>query len=93
MSNRHGLVDTILDSLVPVHSDGHKFIAIAGALSLLFFILWAPLGWILLVVALYIAYFFRDPERVTPLREGLVVMIQVAPVSPASRMRGKSTWL
>ncbi len=73
VSNRHGIVDTILDNLAPVHSDGRKFIAIAAALSLLFFILWAPLGWFFLVVALYIAYFFRDPERVTPLREGLVV--------------------
>lgn len=70
MSNRHGLLDTILDSLVPVHGDGHKFIAIAAALSALFFILWTPLGWVLLGIALYIAYFFRDPERVTPLREG-----------------------
>lgn len=73
MSNRHGLVDTILDSLAPVHSDGHKFIAIAAALAVLSFILYTPLGWLFLVVALYIAYFFRDPDRVTPLREGLVV--------------------
>ena len=73
MSNGHGLIETIFDSLAPVHRDGYKFIAIAGVLSLLFFMLWSPLGWLLLVVTLYIAYFFRDPARVTPLREGLVV--------------------
>ena len=73
VSNGHGLIETIFDSLAPVHRDGYKFIAIAGVLSLLFFMLWSPLGWLLLVVTLYIAYFFRDPARVTPLREGLVV--------------------
>ena len=73
MSERHGLVDTIVDSLAPVHRDGHKFIAIALALALLFFIFWPPLAWLFVVAALYVAYFFRDPDRVTPLREGLII--------------------
>ncbi|MCB1505616.1 MAG: phosphatidylserine decarboxylase [Hyphomicrobiaceae bacterium] len=73
MSSRHGLLDTIIDNIAPVHSDGHKFIAIAAVLSALFFILWSPLGWVLLGIVCYIAYFFRDPDRVTPLREGLVI--------------------
>ncbi|MFN3869246.1 MAG: phosphatidylserine decarboxylase [Hyphomicrobiaceae bacterium] len=73
MSKGHGLIETILGSLVPVHRDGHKFVAIAAVAAAVFFLLWAPLGWVLTVVALYIAYFFRDPPRVTPLRDGLVI--------------------
>ncbi len=73
MSNRHGIVDTIFDNLAPVHSDGHKFIAIAVGLALVFFLIWPPLAWVFVVLALCIAYFFRDPDRVTPLREGLVL--------------------
>lgn len=71
--NRHGIVDTIIDSLAPVHRDGHKFIAIAAGLALLFFLVWPPLAWVCVIAALAIAYFFRDPDRVTPLREGLIV--------------------
>jgi phosphatidylserine decarboxylase len=73
VSNRHGLIDTVVDSLAPVHRDGHKFIAIAAGLALLFFLIWPPLAWVCVVAALYIAYFFRDPDRVTPLREGLII--------------------
>ena len=73
MSNRHGIVDTIIDSLAPVNRDGHKFIAIAAGLALLFFLVWPPLAWVFVIAALYIAYFFRDPDRVTPLREGLII--------------------
>lgn len=67
------LIDTIAETLAPVHRDGHKFVGIALGLALLFFLIWPPLGWLLSIVTLYVAYFFRDPDRVTPLREGLVV--------------------
>lgn len=73
MSERHGLIDTIFDSLAPVHPDGHKFIAIGAALTLLLFLLFPPLGWIVALITAWIVYFFRDPARVTPMRPGLVV--------------------
>jgi phosphatidylserine decarboxylase len=67
------LINSIRGFFVPVHRDGLKFLLPVAALSLLFMLLWPPLGWLLGLVALYIAYFFRDPDRVTPLREGLVI--------------------
>ena len=60
-------------TLAPVHPDGWKFIAIAALATLLFFLLWRPLGWAGLILTLWIAYFFRDPWRVTPVRQGLIV--------------------
>jgi len=73
VSDRQGLFDTITDTLVPIHRDGHKFVGIALVLTLVGFLIWTPLGWILAAVTAWVVYFFRDPDRVTPLREGLVI--------------------
>lgn len=86
MSNRHGILDTIVDNLAPVHRDGHKFVIAAAALMLLFFLLWPPLGWLMALVTAYVAYFFRDPERVTPTRDGLVVAAADGAVSAIDRV-------
>jgi len=73
LADRHSFFDILLSSFAPVHRDGHKFIAIAAVAALVFLLIWPPLGWLLVLVALFIAYFFRDPERVTPLRDGLII--------------------
>jgi phosphatidylserine decarboxylase len=57
--------------LAPVHPDGWKFIATAAVVTIVLFFLWRPLGWIGLILAVWMAYFFRDPWRVTPTRPGL----------------------
>jgi phosphatidylserine decarboxylase len=57
----------------PLHPDGFKFVAAGAAISLLLFLMWHPSGWLGVVVTLWIAYFFRDPWRVTPDRAGLLV--------------------
>jgi len=73
VSDRHSLIDTITDSIVPVHSDGYKFLAIGAGVCLLLFLVWPPAAWVAVLITAWIAYFFRDPPRVTPLREGLII--------------------
>jgi len=73
VSDRHSVLDIIGDAIAPVHSDGYRFLALAAALTLLLFLLWPPVAWLTALITVFIAYFFRDPARVTPLREGLVI--------------------
>jgi phosphatidylserine decarboxylase len=67
------MLETITSTLTPIHRAGWPFLAIGGAAALLGFAFAEPLGWILAGVTTWVAYFFRDPDRVTPIRAGLVV--------------------
>jgi len=87
VSERHSLIDTITDGIAPVHSEGYRFLAIGAGVSLLLFWLWPPLAWIAVLATAYVAYFFRDPPRVTPLREGLVVSPADGRISAIERVR------
>ncbi len=73
MSNNQGFLDWVGDLFVPIHRDGHKFLGISLLATIVGFLIWSALGWILLIITAWIAYFFRDPDRVTPLREGLII--------------------
>jgi len=57
----------------PMHPEGIKFVAIAAAIAAGLFFLWEPLGWIGVGLTIWVYYFFRDPKRVTPAREGLMI--------------------
>jgi phosphatidylserine decarboxylase len=67
------ILESIRRILVPIHKEGYPFIAIAAVLAFLLGSWWSPLGWIFGIITLWVYYFFRDPQRVTPIRDGLVV--------------------
>lgn len=67
------VIDSLRRQIVPIHPEGFVFIAIFAVATLIFSFIFAPLGWIGLILTLWCAYFFRDPPRVTPLRDGLIV--------------------
>jgi phosphatidylserine decarboxylase len=67
------IYDSIRKQLAPVHPEGYPFVGGFALASLVLFWLWAPLGWLATLLTLWCAYFFRDPPRVTPVRDGIVV--------------------
>jgi phosphatidylserine decarboxylase len=67
------LADTIRKTFVPIHREGYRFIAGFVIGSILLGILWEPFFWIGLLLTAWCAYFFRDPPRVTPVDDRLVI--------------------
>ena len=67
------IYDSIRSQIVPISPEGYPFIGAFALISLFLFWLWSPLGWLGTLATIWCAYFFRDPPRVTPVREGLVV--------------------
>lgn len=64
----------MLDTFVkPMHPEGWRFVAIFGAITLVLFWLWQPLGWVGLGLTVWCYYFFRDPVRSVPLDDNLIV--------------------
>lgn len=88
---------SIRSQLVPIHQEGYPFIAIFALVTLILFWLWPPFGWMGVALTVWCALFFRDPVRVTPLREGLLVapadgrisQVTQAPPPPELQMGGE----
>ena len=67
------LVETVKNAFVPIHREGYPFIAAFGAATLFIGYFSSILFWIGLILTAWCIYFFRDPERVTPVDDRLVV--------------------
>ncbi len=67
------IAHSIRAQFVPINREGLPFIGAFAVLSLILFFLWTPLGWVGCVLTLWCVYFFRDPPRVTPAGDRIVV--------------------
>ncbi|MDR3326051.1 MAG: phosphatidylserine decarboxylase [Rhodospirillaceae bacterium] len=78
-----------------IHPEGWKFIPLFTVITLFLFWIWNPLGWFGVVLTIWCAYFFRNPDRITPTNsnliispaDGIVQMITAAP-PPLELMMG-----
>ena len=66
-------MDALKDVIVPINREGHRFIAIFAVATIILFWIADPLGWLGVLLTCWCVYFFRDPERVTPNRDGLII--------------------
>ncbi len=65
---------TMLGTFIkPMHPEGYKFVSIFAVVTAFLFWLWQPLGWIGVILTVWCYYFFRDPKRAVPQREGVLV--------------------
>ena len=89
------LTTTVKWRFPSVHPEGRKYAVIAGAVTLVAFLLdWDLIAWLLVGLTIWIAAFFRDPVRTTPRGEkfivapadGLITMITKVP--PPAELRG-----
>jgi phosphatidylserine decarboxylase len=67
------LVDTIRNVFVPIHREGYPFIAGFAVVTVVLGIFSTNLFWIGLILTVWCAYFYRDPQRVTPIDDRLVI--------------------
>ena len=67
------LADTVRRTLVPIHREGYPFIAGFVVGTVVLALIWGPLFWIGLILTAWCVFFFRDPQRVTPVDDRFVV--------------------
>jgi phosphatidylserine decarboxylase len=86
------ILNSITEAMVPVRKEGYPFIAAFFVGAVLLGYIWSGLFWIGLVLTGWCAYFFRDPERVVPVDDRLVVspadglVTAIGPAAPPAEL-------
>ncbi len=69
----HDFLDALKLVTFPIHKEGYKFIFIFAMVTVLLAFMSNTLGLIGVVLTLWCIFFFRDPERVTPIDETAII--------------------
>lgn len=73
-ANQVGALGSFKWRFPPVHPEGYKFAAISAAITILLYLFASHvLGWLMVIVTIWVLAFFRDPVRVTPQGDQFVV--------------------
>lgn len=67
------LVNSIKNALPPIHREGYPFIAGFAVITIVLSFVWDPLFYLGILLTGWCALFFRDPKRVTPVSNDLVI--------------------
>ena len=67
------IIDSVRSVLVPIHPEGWRFVGIFVLVTVIVGAFWTPFLFIGGVLSAWCTYFFRNPDRITPIREGLVI--------------------
>lgn len=56
-----------------IHKEGHVFILLFVAATFILFLISTKLGWLGVVLTVWCILFFRDPTRITPISDGIII--------------------
>ena len=60
-------------TIPPLHPEGHRFVAIFAVITAALFFAYEPAGWSGVILTAWCAYFFRDPTRLVPEGQDLII--------------------
>ncbi len=87
------LKNFLRNSIIPyafphINKEGWKFVAAFALITALLALLWEPLGVIGIVLTVWCYFFFRDPERVTPQIDNVIVSPADGKVQMITKIKG-----